>query len=95
MTKDPVQCHRILSLLKFPRKRLKRDCVFFKNTHSCGCESKSVCTRYQGEEKELINCLSSVGKRKNNGLSIQQERFGQGTKKTRAVRTVENCDTLL
>lgn len=94
-TQDPSWCHRIIILLKFLKKGLKWDCVFFQNSHFCAPESKSVHTQHRGEEKELINCLSSVGKRKSDGLSIQQERFGQGTKKTHVVRTVESCDALL
>lgn len=73
---------------------LKQDCVFFKNPHVCGSESKSVRTQYRGEEKELIIVYLPWAKEKVM-LSIQQERFGQGTKKTGVVRTVESCDTLL
>lgn len=93
-THDSTWCHRVRILLKFLKKGLKQDCVFFKNSHLCGSESKPVCTQYRGEEKELIIVYLLWAKEKVM-LSIQQERFGKGTKKTRVVRTVESCDTLL
>lgn len=68
--------------------------MFFKNLHLCGSESRSVCTQYRGEEEELIIVYLLWAKEKVM-LSTQQERFGQGSKKTRVVRTVESCDTSL